>query len=619
MRSFFAELKRRNVIRMAGLYLVGAWLLTQVAGTVLPMFDAPAWLPRSIVIILAVGFVPTLIFSWVFELTPQGLKRDSDVAPEQSIAPQTARRMDRMIIAVLLLALVYFSFDKFVLAPKREAAQAALATKASVQRAGETINKKSIAVLAFTDLSPGKDQEYFSDGMAEEILNALAQIKDLKVAGRTSSFYFKGRNEDLRTIGKTLGVANILEGSVRKQGDKVRITAQLIQATDGFHLWSESYDGDLKDIFELQERIARAITDKLAVVLNGDPQKPLVAVATSNPEAYALYLQATGIFNRREGPRFADAMTLLEQALKLDPKFARAHSRLAVIAAVAPTYTMLDWVAATAIVEEHARKAIELDPTLAEPYAAQGQVYTGQRRLLEARPQFERALALDPDDTTAAFWYATDLILSGYPHQGYKIIDRVLDVDPMLPTALLWRGVGYVYDGDNVNAERLLQRAADAKLAFAGLGLSFVADAHHQQAEAIEQLAAAFKALHTGLPAQSTDLLARGILGDEPARLAALAMIDDYLKTKPATVSGFVIYGLMRMHEPVRALAAAQGAPSGNDAGFLSLLWSPYGREVRVLPQFPEFARKAGLTAVWDRYGEPDYCHKRAPGDYVCE
>jgi TolB-like protein len=242
--GFLAELKRRNVIRMAGLYLVGAWLVTQVVSTLLPLFEAPSWIARSIVIALALGFVPALAFAWIFELTPQGIRRDADVPPQQSIAPEVGRRLDRAIMVVLALALGYFIVDKFVLSPRH----ARLPLDASTESDGAN---KSIAVLPFIDLSPGKDQEYFSDGMSEELLNALAKVKDLKVAGRTSSFSFKGKNEDMRTIGTALGVANIVEGSVRKQGDKVRITAQLVRASSGFHLWSETYDGDLKDVFEL--------------------------------------------------------------------------------------------------------------------------------------------------------------------------------------------------------------------------------------------------------------------------------------------------------------------------------------------------------------------------------
>ena len=239
--NFIAELKRRNVIRMAGLYLVGAWLITQVAATLLPVFEAPTWVMKTIVGILAIGFIPATIFSWVFELTPEGLKRDAEVTHEQSIAPQTARKMERRIIGLFALALAFFAFDKFVLAPKREAALVAITSKTIAEKATQlqkSQNEKSIAVLAFDNMSADKDNEYFSDGVAEEILNSLSKVKNLRVAGRTSSFSFKGKNQDLRVIGKTLGVAHVLEGSVRKQGDKLRITAQLIRVTDVLQLWS---------------------------------------------------------------------------------------------------------------------------------------------------------------------------------------------------------------------------------------------------------------------------------------------------------------------------------------------------------------------------------------------
>jgi hypothetical protein len=212
--SFFSELKRRNVIRMAGLYLVGAWLVVQVAGTVLPMFGAPEWLPRTIVVLLAIGFVPAVIFSWVFELTPEGLKRDEDVAPEQSITPQTARRMDRMIIVVLVLALGYFAFDKFVLTPRREAA---LVAGAAPNESKSIINAKSIAVLPFENRSRDPDNAFFTDGVQDEILTDLAKIADLKVISRTSVMQYKsGLARNLRKIGEELGVAHVVEGSVQR-------------------------------------------------------------------------------------------------------------------------------------------------------------------------------------------------------------------------------------------------------------------------------------------------------------------------------------------------------------------------------------------------------------------
>src|SRR5471032_241986 len=254
--NFFAELKRRNVYLAAAFYAAAAWLLVQIATQVFPFYDVPGWAIRWVIAAVLIGFPFALLFSWFYEWTPEGIKRESEVDRSESIVRETGRKLDRWIIATLGVAVVLLLASTFVL--HKDAGEVAAASA------------KSIAVLPFTDLSPAHDQEYFSDGMAEEILDALAQVTDLKVAGRTSSFYFKDKNEDLRAIGKALGVANILEGSVRKQGDKVRITAQLIRTEGGFHLWSESYDGSMTNVFELQERIARAIADQLKVVLVGD-------------------------------------------------------------------------------------------------------------------------------------------------------------------------------------------------------------------------------------------------------------------------------------------------------------------------------------------------------------
>ena len=281
--NFFSELKRRNVVRLAGLYLVGAWLLIQVASTVLPMFGAPDWLPRSIVILLAIGFLPALIFSWVFEMTPQGLKRDEDVPPEESIAPQTARRMNRMIIAVLVIALGYFVFDKFVLTPRRDAALVA-ATKKSMTVTPSPESKpaaspKSVAVLAFENLSDDKGSEYFSDGISEELLTVLQKIPGLHVAARTSAFSFKGKNATAQEIGQKLGVAHLVEGSVRKAGDVVRIAARLTQADTGEQIWSENFTRNLKDVFAVQTELAQTIVEQLRGQLTGGSADPAAKAA----------------------------------------------------------------------------------------------------------------------------------------------------------------------------------------------------------------------------------------------------------------------------------------------------------------------------------------------------
>jgi adenylate cyclase len=246
--KFLAELKRRNVIRMAGLYLVGAWLIVQVASTVFPAFELPSWALRGVIVLLAIGFIPALVISWVFELTPEGLKREDEIEPDASITPHTAQRMDRMLWVGALLALSYFAVDKFLLAPHR-AAVVPMAEQAPpappVQAASASAN--SIAVLAFENLSTDAENGFFADGISEELLNVLAGVKGLTVASRTSAFSFKGKDTPIPDIARQLGVQHVLEGSVRKQGQRVRISAQLINADSDKHVWSASYDRDLAD------------------------------------------------------------------------------------------------------------------------------------------------------------------------------------------------------------------------------------------------------------------------------------------------------------------------------------------------------------------------------------
>src|SRR5437763_5687529 len=326
--NFFSELKRRNVVRMAGLYLVGAWLLVQVAGTVLQMFGAPDWLPRSIVILLAIGFIPALIFSWAFELTPQGLKRDEDVRPEESIAPQTARRMNRMIIVVLLLALGDFAFDKFVLTARRETAQ--LRSTVATNGSAATANSKSIAVLPFENLSEDRANAYFAEGIQEEILTRLAKIADLKVISRTSTQQYKSKPGNLSEIAKQLGVANILEGSVQKAADQVRVNVQLVNAQTDFHRWADTYDRKLTDIFGVESEIAKGIAESLQAKLTGREEQALAVKPTNNLEAYEAYLRGLA-FDTRSSYSFdalRKATSFFERAVQLDPNFALAWARL---------------------------------------------------------------------------------------------------------------------------------------------------------------------------------------------------------------------------------------------------------------------------------------------------
>src|SRR5438477_777276 len=406
--NFFAELKRRNVIRFAGLYLVGAWLLVQVAGTVLPMFGAPDWLPRSIVILLALGFVPALTFGWVFELTPEGLKRDEDVRPEESIAPQTGRRMNRMIIAVLVIALGYFVFDKFVLTPRREAARPSAESKSAA-------NEKSVAVLAFANLSDDKGSEYFSDGISEELLTVLQKIPGLHVAARTSAFSFKGKNVTAQEIGQKLGVAHLVEGNVRKAGDVVRFAARLTRTDSGEQLWSENFTRDLKDVFAVQTELAQTIVGKLSGQLTDSAANPETKAAiqaqvqaaekggTKNVDAHQHYLQGRFYANRHSEKSAGEALVEYRRAVELDPSFALAWASLAETHLWFCKYStqggLAIFDAELARARDAATRALTLEPNLPEALRARADIQLNfDFDWKEGGETLRTALALAPAD-----------------------------------------------------------------------------------------------------------------------------------------------------------------------------------------------------------------------------
>jgi TolB-like protein/Tfp pilus assembly protein PilF len=604
--SFFAELKRRNVLRVAGLYLVAAWLITQVSSTVLPMFDVPAWVPRTIVIALAVGFVPALMFSWAFELTPQGFKLDSEVPPEQSIGKQTGRRIDRLIVVFLLGVIVMMLAERVWFAQRRTDS-----TEADTPR-------QSIAVLPFTDLSPNHDQEYFSDGMAEEILNALAKIRDLKVAGRTSSFSFKGKNEDLRTIGKALSVANVLEGSVRKQGDKVRITAQLIHSDDDFHVWSETYDGDLSDVFALQERIARAIAEKLQVSLRGDADKPLVPVATTNTEAYSKFLVAQSLVYQRFGDSLPRAIALLQEATKLDPHFARAWSKQAVAYAVLAQYTGGDWRPNWKASDDAAQRALAIDPNDAEAYAALSYNQFSQRHYAAMVEPMRRALALDPNNMTAIHWDGNELSALGRSHDSETRVDAGLANDPtnaplvFYKAALRWRA------GDTAGALAVNQRLQDTSSKYVDLIPAFIAAASGDFDEGARHFVRQHSAFGTKLTPAELDDVFRGIVLDEAHRQAALKIVeansgDDWAPTF-----------LLELGEPARSFALFENGTSGLSDAYLNWLWQTetWSRKARQDPAFQGFAQRLGMVDYWKKNGWPDVCKpapESGPDAFTCQ
>jgi TolB-like protein/Tfp pilus assembly protein PilF len=433
--NLFAELKRRNVIRFAGLYLVGAWLLVQVAGTVLPMFAAPEWLPRTIVVLLAIGFVPAVIFSWVFEVTPEGLKREEDVAPGQSITPRTGRRMDRMIILVLVLALGYFAFDKFVLTPRREAA---LVANAVPNESKSVVNAKSIAVLPFENLSEEKANAFFTEGVQDEILTHLARIADLKVISRTSAMQYKsGAPRNLREIGQQLGVAHVVEGSVQRAANKIRVNAQLIDARNDAHLWAQTYDRDLADVFAIQSEIAKAIADQLQAKLSPNEKKAIEQPPTTDLAAFDLYSRAKSLllttgFSATNEPDRRKAIELLDEAVKRDPSFFDAYCQLAFVHEQFYATRGSDHTPARlALAEAAVQAATRLRPDAAETHLARAQyLYFGLRDYAGALAELEIARRALPNDPRLFELTGYILRRSGQQEEGLQNLQRAVDLDP---------------------------------------------------------------------------------------------------------------------------------------------------------------------------------------------
>jgi TolB-like protein len=406
--QLFDELKRRNVFRVGVAYVVSAWLVLQVVDVVINNIGAPDWVFSVFILAGTVFFVPVLIFAWAYELTPEGLKRETEVDRSHSITHRTGRKLDLITIGMLVLVVAFVMIERTWLSqPVEVASDASVDTTSDVMAA--TANEKSIAVLAFDDLSPEGDQAFFVEGLSEEILNVLAQVPGLKVAGRTSSFAFKGKHADLREIGEALNVAHILEGSVRKAGNRIRVTAQLIQASDGFHLFSQTYDRDLTDVFAVQDDLAALIGKALHAELTGEDNIP--TVAQTSIEAYDLYLLARQRIHSRSPELMSEAIGLLDQALEIDPDYAPALAQKAlalILMSDGPgAYGDIPEAVANAEGLKLIARALELDPELAEAHAILGLINTDQPGMYDdAVASLRYALELNPNMDNGKNWLA---------------------------------------------------------------------------------------------------------------------------------------------------------------------------------------------------------------------
>jgi serine/threonine-protein kinase len=491
--DFFSELKRRNVYKVAITYAVAAWLLVQAASILLPTFEAPNWVMKAFVVLVAFGFVMSVMISWAFEATPEGLKRTRDVSPEMSLPSWSARKFATFIISLALIAagLLAFQFLRPVGTSRRDVRQI---EEGRPGGASLPISQKSIAVLPLLNESGDPKDEYFSDGLSEELIAALAQIRELKVIGRSSSFRFKDRKEESKTIGEKLGVSTLLEGTVRKQGERVRIVAELINAADGIELWTRTFDRELKDIFAVQQEIAAAVASSLKMTLLGANQRPSTDSATSNIEAHNAYLLGHYHFQRRNIEDYRKAVSHFDEAIRLDPQYALVYAErseawtligdlsgesktawprarsdaehaVAIAPALAEAHGALGWV--RFFVEwkfaeglEELRRAKELSPANPTANDLLGRVLPYLGKLDEAEQQARQAVELDPlgftqNNLARILWF------KGKNDEADKIARRVAELQPSAASSRRWQVLVAVQKGDGETALREAQSEPD--------------------------------------------------------------------------------------------------------------------------------------------------------------
>ena len=430
LNNFFAELKRRNVYKVAVAYAVGGWAIAEGISQVFPIFDIPNWAIRLIVLLIIIGLPIALVLAWMFEITPQGIRRSETADAMPASRGQNRRAWVYVVIIGAAISVALFFVGRYTAGNSgtpRETASAARTEAATVLPA------KSIAVLPFESLSEDKSNEYFAEGIQEEILTRLAKIADLKVIARTSTQRFKSAPENLPDIAKQLGVMNILEGSVQKANDRVRVDVQLINAMTEAHLWAEIYDRKLTDIFAVESDIAKTIADTLQAKLSGSEKNLIAKTPTANPEAYELYLKGRFFWNKRTGENLKKAVEYFQHAIEKDPNYALAYSGLADCHVLLPLYPELGSNPRDELPQalDAARKAVQLDDTLSEAHASLARALASNLELSAAISEFNRAIELNPNYATAHQWFGECLQSQGHVDEALAELKRAQELDPL--------------------------------------------------------------------------------------------------------------------------------------------------------------------------------------------
>ena len=593
--SLFAELKRRNVFKVGIAYIIVAWLLLQVSDTLVPALHLPEWFNSAVAFLLIIGFPIALIFAWAFEMTPEGLKKEKYVDRSQSITSITSQKLNNAIIGLLVVALGYFVIDKFVLDPKRDAAEIASAVQVSRDQAAETIEtsetNKSIAVLPFINMSSDQEQEYFSDGLSEELLNLLAKIPELHVAARTSSFSFKGQNIEIPEIASRLKVAHVLEGSVRKSGNQLRITAQLIQADNGYHLWSETYDRQLDNVFQIQDEIAEAVVKALKVTLFGEAPK----VRETNPKTYQLYLEGQHVRRQISAPTMPKAISLLKQAVEIDPEYAPAWAELAYAYMWNAGIGDMPIEEAFMLADQAIERALEADPGYSRAYFVRGASNLYNKFNFQAGfEDYQLALKLEPGNAFLIGQNATALRILGRLNESIDLHKTALKLDPLMPEMRSWQALAYFYAGQLDEAEAAYRTTLTLSPEYSGahfrLGRVLLLKGRLDEALEATRLEKGATYYYTGLA------IVFHTLGNHEASQSAL----DYLIKNSADSAAYQIaevYG--SRNEPDKAFQWLEQSLVIRDSGLSAILGDPAFLGLHTDPRWKPFLKKLGLLVFW--------------------
>ncbi|MGE0159946.1 MAG: hypothetical protein AB7T31_11100 [Gemmatimonadales bacterium] len=597
MRRLFGELARRHVLRVAGAYLVVAWLTLQVVDVLTPILEAPPWVGRTILLLAVAGLPITLILSWAFDLTPDGIKRTDAEGSTLEIRTAPRRPVVRATVgALVIVAVAYFAWRQLTsMTPSPTATDTAPVA---------TPEAPTLAVLPFVNLSSDPEQDYFSDGLSEELLNHLARVPGLRVTGRTSAFAFKGHNEDLRAIGEQLGVLNILEGSVRRSGTRLRIQAQLVSAVDGLSIWTASFDRELDDVFAIQEEVARAVTNALGVTLTGTASGPAVQTGgTANLEAYDRYLRARGLF--LQSGSLQRAVEIYREALALDPQFALAWYGLYTALGYA-LVSSADPVRVQAEMNEASARMVALAPDAWWTQAMRADQLFLQRRWAEAEEAATAALAAAPaSEVDALVTYATVLMGLGRVEEGVESLRLAQVADPL---SLRVSGLLQIFldaAGRRDEADAEYQRSKDLvggreRWEWAALLRSWAREG--QEPVAIEEQYRAYLRITEGEP-RSYDLVLVEQLDDVDAMRATLRQaFDDPAHQFPGRMTSIYLYADLVGDEEL-AITALRRAFLDLDKVNFEGLWWPFQTDLRRDPRFKDVVRRLGLVEYWRASG----------------